>query len=114
MNNVSQIIKQHNKNVSSEKEKQTYPCNYRNKNECPLNGHFKVQNVFYKCTVSATQTFKQHVYLRIAEENWKQRLYNHRQSFKGYPDISPLDNCPPDNCPQDNYPPDFCTPDDYL
>ena len=27
-------------------------------------------------------TFKQHVYLGIAEGNWKQRLYNHRQSFK--------------------------------
>ena len=30
MNNVSQIIKQHNKNVSNKKEKQTNPCNCRN------------------------------------------------------------------------------------
>ena len=82
MNNVSQIIKQHNRNVSNKKEKQTNPCNCRNKNECPLNGNCKVQNVIYKCTVSATQTFKQRVYLGIAEGNWKQRLYNHRQSFK--------------------------------
>ena len=28
------------------------------------------------------QTFKQCVYLGIAEGNWKQRLYNHRKSFK--------------------------------
>ena len=28
------------------------------------------------------QTFKQRVYLGIAEGNWKQRLYNHRKSFK--------------------------------
>ena len=82
MNNVSQIIKQHNRNVSNKKEKQTNPCNCRNKNECPLNGNCKVQSVIYKCTVSATQTFKQRVYLGIAEGNWKQRLYNHRQSFK--------------------------------
>ena len=82
MNNVSQIIKQHNRNVSNKKEKQTNPCNCRNKNECPLNGNCKVQNVIYKCTVSATQTFKQRVYLGIAEGNQKQRLYNYRQSFK--------------------------------
>ena len=36
----------------------------------------------YKSTVSAAKTFKQRVYLGIAEGNWKQRLYNHRQSFK--------------------------------
>ena len=27
------------------------------------------------------QTFKQSVYFGIAEGNWKQRLYNHKQSF---------------------------------
>ena len=27
----------------------------------------------------ATQTFKKGAYLGIAEGNWKQRLYNHRQ-----------------------------------
>ena len=74
MNNVSQIIKQHNRNVSNKKENQTNPCNCRNKNECPLNGNCKVQNVIYKCTVSATQTFKQRVYLGIAKANWKQRF----------------------------------------
>ena len=79
MNNVSQIIKQHNRNISNKKQKQT---NAWNKNKCPLNGNCKVQNVIYKCTVSAPQTFKQRVYLGIAEGNWKQRLYNHRQCFK--------------------------------
>ena len=84
MNNVSQIIKQRNRNVSNKKQKQTSPCNCscRNKNVCLLNGNGKVQNVIYKCTVSATQTFKQRVYLVTAEANWKQKLYNHRQSFK--------------------------------
>ena len=82
MNNVSQIIKQHNKKVSNKKEKQTNPCNCRNKNECPLNGNCKVQSVIYKCTVSATQTFKQRFYLEKTEGNWKQRLYIPRQSFK--------------------------------
>ena len=74
MINVSQIIKQHNRDVFYKKEKQTNPCNCRNKSECPLNGNCKVQSVIYKCTVTATQTFKQGVCLGIAEGNWKQRL----------------------------------------
>ena len=72
MNNVSLIINQHHKNVSNMEEKQTYSCNCRNKNKCPLNGNCKVQNVIYTCTVSPTQIFK-HVYLGIAEGYWKQQ-----------------------------------------
>ena len=82
MNNVSQYMKNHNRNVSNKKEKKTNPCNCRNKNECPLNGNCKVQSVIYNCTASATQTFKQRVYLGIGEGNLKQRLYNHRHSCK--------------------------------
>ena len=81
MNNVSQIIKQHNRNVYNKKEKQINPYNCRNIRECHIHGNGKVQNVIYKCTVSATQTDKR-VYLGRAEGSWKQRLYNHRQSFK--------------------------------
>ena len=58
IDNVSQIVKQHNRNFSNKKEKKTNPCNCRNKNESPLNGNCKVQNFIYKCTVSATRTFK--------------------------------------------------------
>ena len=36
MNNLSQIIKQHNKNVFNKKQNQTNPSNCRNKNDCPL------------------------------------------------------------------------------
>ena len=68
MNNVSQIVKQHNKNISYKKEKQTNSCNCRNKNECRQNRTWKLQNFICKCTVSATQTFKR-VYLGIAEGN---------------------------------------------
>ena len=79
LNNVSQIIKQHNRNVSNKKQKQTNIFNCRIKIKCPLNRNCKSQKVFYKCTVSATQKLKQHVHLEIAEGNWKQQLYNHRK-----------------------------------
>ena len=69
--NASQIIKQHKRNVSNKNEKQTNPCNCRNENECPVNRNCKVQSVTYKCTVSGMKTFKQRVYLGIVEVNWK-------------------------------------------
>ena len=71
INNVSQVIKQHKRNVSNKKQKQTNPCNCRNKSECSLNGNCKVQTVIYKCTVPETQIFKQRVYLGMAEGYWK-------------------------------------------
>ena len=77
MKNVTIHKTKHNKNVFNKKEKETNSCNCRNKNECPLNGNWKVQNVIYICTVSETQIFEKRVYLGMAEDNWKQLLYNH-------------------------------------
>ena len=41
-----------------------------------------MQNVVYKCTVSATPNFSKRVYLGVAEGDWKQRFYNHKKSIK--------------------------------
>ena len=38
--------------------------------------------VVYKCTVSATLNFPEQVYLAVAEGDWKQRFYNHKNSIK--------------------------------
>ena len=82
MENVAQIIKKHNQRISSHKEKPIPSCNCRNKDECPMNGKCQVQNVVYKCTVSATPNFPKRVYLGVAEGDWKQRFYNHKKSIK--------------------------------
>ena len=71
MDSVSQIVNQHNKNLSNKKEKQTNSCKYRNKNEFPLNGIWKEHSLIYKCTVSTMQKLKQRIYLGIAQRNWK-------------------------------------------
>ena len=78
MRNVAQIIKKHNQQISSHKEKPIPSCNCRNKDECPMNGKCQVQNVVYKCTVSATPNFPKRVYLGVAEGDWKLRFYNHK------------------------------------
>ena len=36
----------------------------------------------YKCVVSATEKAKEHVYIGVAEGDWKQRYCNHTMSFR--------------------------------
>ena len=79
--NISSIIKSHNKKVLSEKIESVIPCNCRVKNECPLNGQCQVKDIVYKCTVS-TSVKPDRVYLGTAEGFFKTRFYNHNKSFK--------------------------------
>ena len=79
MDNVSRIIKGHNKRVSSNSLSQTTPCNCRNKTECPMNGNCRVRSVIYKFTVSPTTNGTKRVYLGVEEGDWKQRFYNHKK-----------------------------------
>ena len=46
-----------------------------------MNGKCQVQNLVYKCTVSATPNFPKRVYLGVAEGDWKQRFYKHKKSI---------------------------------
>ena len=81
MENVSQIIKRH-KQVTKTNEKPIAPCNYRDKNSCAMIGNCRVENVVYKCVVSATEKSKENVYIDVVEGDWKQRYYNHNMSFR--------------------------------
>ena len=47
-----------------------------------MNGNFRVENVVYKCVGSATGKSKEHVYIGVAEGDWKQRYYNYAMSFR--------------------------------
>ena len=47
-----------------------------------MNGNCPVQNVVYKCTVSATPNFAKRVYPGVAEGDWNQRFYNHKKLIK--------------------------------
>ena len=66
MENVAHIMKKHNQQIFSRKEKPKPSCNCKNKNKCPMNGKFQVQNVVYKCTVSAHPT-SQHEYISVLQ-----------------------------------------------
>ena len=49
--NMSSMIKSHNKKLINKDVKELKSCNCRVKSECPLNGQCQVTDIIYKCTV---------------------------------------------------------------
>ena len=79
--NVDSIIKPHNKRLNNVENKQTKHCNCRKKQECPLEGKCRSEDIIYKCVVTATGQ-PRNVYLGTAEGDFKQRYYTHKKSFR--------------------------------
>ena len=80
--NISQIIKGHNKKVTQLKWHHQLECNCRIKTECPLNGDCRKEDVIYKCTALTIFQPKK-MYLDLTEgECKKKRHYNYTQSFR--------------------------------
>ena len=52
--NISQIIKGHNKKGTQTKRQYQFECNCRIKTECPRNGDCRKEDVIYKCTALTT------------------------------------------------------------
>ena len=78
--NMSSMIKSHNKKVINKDVKESKSCNCRVKSECPLNGQCQVTDIIYKCTVLSPGKSNK-VYLATAEGDFKKQFYNHRKSF---------------------------------
>ena len=78
--NMSRIIKSHNKIVINKGVRELKSCNCRVKSECPLNGQCQVTDIIYKCTVLSPDKPNK-VYLGTAEGDFRKRFYNHRKSF---------------------------------
>ena len=57
------------------------PCNCREKEECPLEGKCRANDIIYRCIASATG-FPNKVCFGTAQGEFKKRFYNHSSSFK--------------------------------
>ena len=79
--NLSSIIKTHNKKVTKEKLTPKNQCNRRNKNDCPPYGNCQISDIICKC-IRSTTINPNKIYLGTAEENFKKPYYNHKTSFK--------------------------------
>ena len=79
--NLGNIIKSDNKKLISSNNQIILPCNCRRKEECPLEGKYRANDVVYKCIAWATG-FPSKVYLETAQGEFKKRFYSHNTSFK--------------------------------
>ena len=79
--NVESIISSHNKKIllPGDGTKNVKKCNCQGDNICPLNGNCRQSSVIYKATLqSDTETS---IYIGQAGQTFKERFYNHNQSF---------------------------------
>ena len=67
MNNMSKIIKGHNKKSTSKPRDQRPKCNSRKQVECPMERNCKAKDVVYKCDV--TRPLPKKCILELQREN---------------------------------------------
>ena len=80
MPNIKNIIDSHNKKIIQKEERTPdKPCNCRKKDECPLEGKCRSDNIVYQATVAANN--KKETYIGLASTEFKSRYYNHTNSF---------------------------------
>ena len=78
--NMSRMIKSHNKKMINKDVKESKSCNCIVKSECPLSGQCQVIDIIYKCTALSPGKPNK-VYLGTAEGDFKKRFCNHRKLF---------------------------------
>ena len=79
---MSSFISSHNKNLLNSRTGNIKPCNYRNKDECPLNIHWLVQDIVYKY-IASTSINPDKTYLGT-EGDFKKRYNNHKKSYETF------------------------------
>ena len=79
MENVTQIIKKHNRKIIQPNLTTTTPaCNCREKPNCPLNGACLTKGIVYMAEVT-TQDQKRKQYIGMTENDFKGRFNMHKQ-----------------------------------
>ena len=78
--NMSRIIKSHNKKITTKNTTQKLDCNCNQKQNCPLDGKCREKNVIYKCVASVPNK-PDKVYIGLTEGEFKKRHSVHKTSF---------------------------------
>ena len=80
--NMKKIIAAHNTKILKPEEP-TPPCNCRDKEDCPLQGKCRVNNMVYQATITTKTTPPVvETYTGMTETEFKDRYRNHKKSFK--------------------------------
>ena len=81
LRNISSTISSHNRNILSPKQ-QSFGCNYRIKNECPLNCECQAPSVIHRADVVNNWNYEEKFYLGLPDITIKERYRNHIRDFK--------------------------------
>ena len=81
LRNIGSIISTHNRNILSPKQ-QSFGCNCRNKNECPLDGECQTPKVIYRADVTNSSNSEHKFYFGLADTTFKERYRNHTRDFR--------------------------------
>ena len=81
LRNIGSIISSHNRNILSPKQ-QSFGCNCRVRNECPLNGECQTPSVIYRADVVNDSNDEEKFYFGLADTTFKERYNNHNRDFK--------------------------------
>ena len=85
-NNISKIIYNHNRKIIDklfmDDKAHILPRNYGNKEKCSMGGWCNSENEVYQTNIFLIESkLEEKIYIDIFAGNWKQRLYNQRDSF---------------------------------
>ena len=80
--NEGSIIKSRNKKLIYAENKETKDCSCRKKEECPLEGKCRSEDIIYKKCIVTAKGNPRKAYLGTAEGDIKQRYYSHKKSFR--------------------------------
>ena len=82
MQNIKSVINNHNMKVLNNTAEIEEGCNWRNKNNCPLDGKCLTTNIIYEAQITSNQlNYMQKNYIGAAETDFKYRFSNHTKSF---------------------------------
>ena len=81
LRNIGSIISLHNRNILSPKQ-QSFGCNCRVRNKCPLNGECQTPSVIYRANVVNDSNDEEKFYFGLADTTFKERYNNHNRDFK--------------------------------
>ena len=77
--NLSSVIKTHNKKLTNEKITPRKQCNYKNRNNGPFDGNCQTSDIIYKCIASTTNN-PDKIYPGTAEGNFKESITTRHHS----------------------------------
>ena len=75
------ILKTHDKHAKPLNTSTSRPCNCRNQEQCPTQGHSLQDNVVYKAEVTTTDNNETKSYIGVTANAFKTRFRNHTKSL---------------------------------